>query len=67
LLELKRQGAFIFVSSHNISQLIKISDTLTVVKNGMAVMKSDSLASIEKEIEENAKSKVKQMFYPPTP
>jgi ABC-2 type transport system ATP-binding protein len=62
LLELKRQGAFIFVSSHNISQLIKISDTLTLVENDTAVMKSDSLTSIEKEIEENAKSKVKQML-----
>ena len=62
MLELKKQGAFIFVSSHNISQLVKISDTLTLVENGRAIMKSESLMDIEKEIEDEAKSKVESVF-----
>lgn len=59
LLELKQQGAFIFVSSHNINQLIKISDSLTLIENGTVTLKTDSLAAIEKEIEENAKDRVR--------
>ena len=62
LLELKKQGAFIFISSHNINQLVKISDTLTLINNGRAMMKSESLADIEKEIEREAENKIRSVF-----
>jgi ABC-2 type transport system ATP-binding protein len=62
LLGLKQQGAFIFISSHNISQLIKISNTLTLVENCNVTMKSESLSDIEKRTEEEAKSKVQEIF-----
>lgn len=62
LLELKKQGAFIFISSHNISQLVKISNTLTLIENSTAIMKSESLMDVEKEIEDKAKNKVQNVF-----
>ena len=62
LLELKKQGAFIFISSHNINQLVKISDTLTLIENGKAIMKTEALADIEKEIEREAESRVRGVF-----
>jgi ABC-2 type transport system ATP-binding protein len=62
LSQLRKGGAFILVSSHNINQLAKISDTLTLIKSGKVVMKSESLADIEKEIEEEAENKVRNVF-----
>ena len=62
LLELKKQGAFIFVSSHNINQLVKISDTLTLIEDGKAIMKTEALPDIEKEIEREAERKIQSVF-----
>ncbi|PLB86613.1 hypothetical protein C0T31_04260 [Dysgonamonadaceae bacterium] len=41
---------------------IKISDTLTVIENNTAYMKSESLPAIGQEIQKEARSKVKTIF-----
>lgn len=60
--EWKKKGAFILISSHDLNQLIKISDTLTVIENNTAYMKSESLPAIGQEIQKAAHYKVKTIF-----
>ncbi|HBL34382.1 MAG TPA: ABC transporter ATP-binding protein, partial [Porphyromonadaceae bacterium] len=58
LKELKKQDAFIFISSHDVNRLIQLADTLTIIENGTACLKPDALSDIEKEIQEAAREKV---------
>lgn len=59
LLELKKQDTLILISSHDLDQLAKIADTLTVIENGRAYMRSERLVDIQREIEKYAYDKVK--------
>ena len=61
LLELKKQDTLILISSHDLDQLAKIADTLTVIENGRAYMRSEQLLDIQREIEKYAYDKVKDL------
>lgn len=61
LLELKKQETIILISSHDLVQLVKISDTLTVIENGTAYMRSEQLSDIQYEIERQAYDKVRSL------
>mgnify|MGYP000934997816 CR=1 FL=1 len=61
LRELKNQDVVILISSHDLDHLVKIADTLTVIENGAAHLKSEELTNIQKEIEKYAYEKVKSL------
>lgn len=62
LRELKHSESVILISSHDISYLLKIADTITIIENKTAYLKTESLLEIEKEYEELAKEKVKNIL-----
>lgn len=62
LKELKHSGSVILVSSHDISHLLKIVDTMTTIENSTASMQTEALSSIEDQIQQEAKTRVKNIF-----
>lgn len=66
LKELRNTGSLILISSHDIAQLLKITDTITVVGHQTAVLKSESLHDIERKIQEEAADKVRSVFINPS-
>ncbi|MDO5665259.1 MAG: ATP-binding cassette domain-containing protein [Bacteroidia bacterium] len=62
LKEMKHTNSLIFISSHDISHLLKIVDTLTVIENGSVYLKTESLSDIEKTYQKEAEERVKSVF-----
>lgn len=62
LKEMKHSQSVILISSHDISHLLKISDTITTFENGTATLRTESLHDIEKEVEMEAAKRVKGLF-----
>lgn len=62
LKNMRYSGSVILISSHDISHLLKIVNTITVVENRHAYLKSESLQDIEKNIQKEAEEKVKTIF-----
>ena len=62
LKELKHTDSVILISSHDLSHLLKIVDTMTSIENGNAHFKSESLSDIEKKMQMEAEIKVKHIL-----
>ncbi len=62
LKEMKHTDSLILISSHDISHLLKITDTLTIIENGSAYLKTELLPDIEKTYQQEAEKKVKSIF-----
>ncbi len=62
LKEMRHSDSVILISSHDISHLLKISDTITTVENQTAILKTESLGEIEKEYQKIAEKRVRELF-----
>ncbi len=62
LKEMKHTDSVILISSHDISYLLKISDTITTIENRTAYLKTHSLSDIEKKYQQEAEDKVKNLL-----
>lgn len=62
LKEMKHTDSVILISSHDISYLLRISDTITTIENRTAYLKTDSLSDIEKKYQQEAEEKVKSLL-----
>ncbi len=62
LKRMKHSESVILISSHDISHLLKISDTITSIENGTATLKTESLRDIEKQYQMEAEKRVKNVF-----
>ncbi len=62
LKEMRHFDSVILISSHDISHLLKISDTITTVENQTAILKTESLGEIEKEYQKIAEKRVRELF-----
>lgn len=62
LKEMRHSESVILISSHDISHLLKISDTITTVENQTAILITESLDEIEKEYQQIAEKRVKELF-----
>lgn len=62
LKEIRHSDSVILISSHDISHLLKISDTITTVENQTAILKTESLGEIEKEYQQIAEKRVRELF-----
>lgn len=58
----QHSDSVILISSHDISHLLKISDTITTVENQTAILKTESLGEIEKEYQQIAEKRVRELF-----
>lgn len=62
LLEIKKQDIIIMLSSHDINMITKITDSVTIIENGAAYIKSSSMIDIDKENEARAKEMIIGIF-----
>lgn len=62
LLEIKKQDIIIMLSSHDINMITKITDSVTIIDNGAAYIKSSSMIDIDKENEARAKEMIIGIF-----
>lgn len=62
LKEMKHSDSVILISSHDISHLLKISDTITTIENKSAHFRTELLSDIEEEYQREAEERVRSLF-----